>query len=200
MDEPFSMIVTDLKQWCYCPRILWYRDCWPGIRPVTGLMTHGQGAHQAEADREIRRSLRTYGLTVGERFFDLPLADATLGLHGKLDLAIAVPTRAVRNAEVVVVEYKDAEVVAREHFKLQLAAYALLVEAVWQRPVRHGFLYSIPLRRATRVPIAPALRQKVHTAIAAMRQMHETEAMPAAPLNRRPCVTCEFRRFCNDVV
>lgn len=192
--------VTDLKQWSYCPRVLYYRYCLPEIRPVTDLIAAGIRSHGDEAGREERRSLRTYGLTAGERAFDVGLRSAALGLRGRLDLAIAVPNRAAPGAEAMVVEYKDSEKPAGPHFKLQVAAYALLLEEAWGLPVRRGYIYSIPLREAEVLSITPALRQKVRQAVEAMRTAIIGERMPAAPSSRRPCISCEFRRFCNDVV
>lgn len=198
MDE-LLFEVTDLKQWTYCPRVVYYRYCLPEIRPVTALMRAGIAGHADESEREERRSLRAYGLVAGERAFDLPLWSSRLGLRGRLDLAIAVPDRA-SGAEAIVVEYKDSEAVDRPHFRLQLATYALLLEEAWGLPVRRGFLYSIPRRSAAAVAISPALRRKVTETIAALRATVAGERMPAAPASRRPCVSCEFRRFCNDVV
>ena len=51
--------VTDLKQWVYCPRILYYHHCLPDVRPVTYKMKAGVEAGRAEEGREERRSLRT---------------------------------------------------------------------------------------------------------------------------------------------
>jgi CRISPR-associated exonuclease Cas4 len=192
--------VTDLKQWTYCPRVPYYRYCLPEIRPITDLITAGIASHRDEGTREERRSLRNYGLSTGERAFDVPLRSQALGLRGRLDLAIAVPDRSTPEAEAVVVEYKDSEKPAGPHFKLQLAAYALLLEEAWGLPVRRGFIYSIPLRTAEIISITPALRQKVRQALDAMRAAVNGERMPPAPASRRPCVSCEFRRFCNDVV
>jgi CRISPR-associated exonuclease Cas4 len=199
MDE-LLFEVTDLKQWMYCRRVVYYRYCLPEIRPVTKLMDAGIAGHADEVGREERRSLRAYGLTQGERAFDLGLRSVRLGLRGRVDLAIAVPDRATLGAEAVVVEYKDSEQPAGPHFKLQLAAYALLLEEAWALPVQRGFIYSIPRRRAEVIPISGALRRKVQETVAALREMTLGERMPAAPPSRRPCVSCEFRRFCNDVV
>ncbi len=192
--------VTDLKQWTYCPRVLYYRYCLPDIRPVTRLMVAGIASHGDEVEREERRSLRTYGLASGERAFDVDLRSARLGLRGRLDLAIALPDRAAPGAEAVVVEYKDSERAAGPHFKLQLAAYALLLEERWGVRVRRGLIYHIPLRQVEAVPITPALRRGVAQAVRAMQEMVLGEQMPPSPASRRPCVSCEFRRFCNDVV
>jgi CRISPR-associated exonuclease Cas4 len=192
--------VTDLKQYTCCPRIVFYRYCLPKVRPITPLMEEGVRLHLEEEEREERRSLRAYGLAVGERFFHLALQSAGLELIGKVDLAIAVPSREAVGAEAVVVEYKYSEYKAGPHFALQLAAYALLIEEAWQIPVRQGFLYSIPLRRAEPVPITPHLRKKVTQTVQQIKRIVDSEIMPPPPTSQRRCITCEFRRFCNDVV
>lgn len=192
--------VSDLKQWRYCPRVVWYRYCLPAIRPITDLMQQGRRHHRAEEGREERRSLRSYGLSVGERVFDLAIYSNQLGLRGRIDLTIAVPDRVSPKAEAVVVDYKDSEERIGPHFKLQLAAYALMVEEAWGLPVRVGFIYQIPLRQAQRIPITPTLRRNVIEGVATIRRSIAGESMPPPPASRGRCVNCEFRRFCNDVV
>lgn len=201
MNQPaWFFEVTDLKQYACCPRIVFYRYCLPKVRPLTFLMEEGIRSHAEEEDREVRRSLRRYQVESGELFFHLPLQSGALGLVGRVDLAIATPSRTDPQARGIVVEYKFSERQSAEHFKLQLAAYALLLEEAWSIPVTQGFLYSIPLRRAEAVPITPHLRGKVGQTLKQIRSLVETEIMPPAPSSQRRCVTCEFRRFCNDVV
>ncbi len=192
--------VTDLKQYTVCPRIVFYRYCLPKVRPVTVLMEEGIRQHEREDEREERRSLRTYGLTQGERVSHLSLCSERLGLSGRVDLAIAVPGRGTPGAEGIVVEYKYSEQKAGTHFKLQLAAYALLLEEAWELPVRRGFLYSIPLRRAEAIAITPRLRASVLQTVEQIQRCVSDEIMPAPPSSLGRCVACEFRRFCNDVV
>lgn len=209
--------VTDLKQYAYCPRIPFYRYCLPAIRPVTYGMREGILSHREEQAREERRSLRAYGLTEGERVFDLALRSEELGLVGRLDMAIrchritsgaAVAMAsgeiegepAGEDEEAIVVDYKLTQVAAGKHFQLQLAAYALLLEEAWQTPVRRAFIYHIPLRKAEEVRITAPLRRRVRQAVEAVRAMVAAERMPPPPTNRSRCVTCEFRRFCNDVI
>ena len=192
--------VTDLKQYTCCPRIVYYRYCLPRVRPVTYSMEEGIRSHLEEENREERRSLRNYGISDGERAFHLSIQSTQLGLSGRVDLAIATPSRAANNAEAFVVEYKLSEQKAGPHFALQLAAYALLVEEAWGIPVKKGFLYSIPLRKTEAVRITPQLKNKVVQTASLIRQIVDSEIIPPPPVSQRRCVTCEFRRFCNDVV
>jgi CRISPR-associated exonuclease Cas4 len=188
--------VTDLKQYDYCPRIPFYRYCLPRIRPITYAMKEGIQSHQEEALREDRRSLRPYGITDGERFFDVALRSDALGFVARLDLAI----RRANVPEAIVVDYKLSREPAGSHFRLQLAAYALMLEEAWNLPVHRGFLYHIPQREAEEIVITTALRQKVVRVRAAIRASVLAESIPPPPARRAKCVSCEFRRFCNDAV
>lgn len=192
--------VTDIKQFIYCPRIVYYRYCLPRIRPVTSLMEEGVRQHEAEEDREERRNLHNYGLKVGERFFHLSLQSAQLSLTGKVDLIIATPARTAPGAEAIVVEYKYSENKAGAHFKLQLTAYALLLEEAWNIPVRKAFLYSLPLKRAEAIPITQLQRNKVLQTVQQIKHIVESEILPPPPTTQSRCISCEFRRFCNDVI
>jgi CRISPR-associated exonuclease Cas4 len=192
--------VTDLKQYAYCPRIPFYRYCLPAIRPITYGMHEGILSHQEEQAREERRSLRAYGLHTGERVFDLALRSERLGLVGKLDMAIRREGNDVGEPEAIVVDYKLTRGPARQHFHLQLAAYALLVEEAWNVPVRRAFLYHIPTRNAEEIAMTPTLRRRVGQTVVAIHTMLHKERLPAPPTNRARCVTCEFRRFCNDAI
>ena len=191
--QAITFQVTDLKQYTYCPRVVFFAYCLPLIRPMTYKMEAGIAAHEKAEEQEQRRSLRRYGLTEGERFFDLWLSSEALGLRGRVDLAIRTAT------EAIPVEYKNSPGRAGRHIKLQLAAYGQMLEETWGLPVQRGFLYFVPLKRAEEVKLTPALRRKVEETVAAMRHMVEREAMPGPPRSRRPCVACEFRLFCNDL-
>jgi CRISPR-associated exonuclease Cas4 len=194
MDERPTFVVTDLKQFAYCPRVVYYSYCLPLIRPTTYKMQAGQEAHQAEKGREQRRSLRVYGLKEGERIFDLWLESQELGLRGRVDMAVRIGDR-----EAIPVEYKDSPGRAGSHLERQLAAYGLMLEETWGLPVKRGFLYFIPQRRSKEVPLTAKLFEQVRETVEAMRRMVEREAMPPPTRQRRKCVACEFRRFCNDI-
>ncbi len=189
--------VTDLKQWVYCPRILYFAMCLPDIRPTTYKMEAGIEAGKAEEDREARRSLHAYGLQQGRREFNVPLMSDRLGMRGSVDMVIWIDRDPV--GEVIAVDYKLSEI-AGEHFKLQLAAYALMLEESSGYMAKRAFLYSIPQRKAEEVKIDQRLREKLAGALEAMQRMLWREAMPEATAQRARCLACEFRRFCNDVV
>lgn len=189
--------VTDFKQWVYCPRVFYYQHCLPHVRPTTFSMQAGADAGRDEEGREERRSLRAYGLHSGAREFNVQLKSGALGVRGFADMVVFEPDGDA--SEAIPVDFKLSET-AGEHFKLQLAAYALMLEEARGVTVRRGFLYFIPLRRAEEVPIDKRMRRKTMAALTAMRAVMERETMPPPTPQVGKCVSCEFRRFCNDVL
>ena len=188
------LLVSDLRQYTYCPRIIYYRTCLPTVRPTTFTMEAGKDAHQDEADRERRRSLRTYGLTSGGRAFDVWLEDAELGLRGKVDMVITL------DSEVIPVEYKHSPGRLGHHIILQLAGYALLLERRMALPALRGFIYYIPARRSREIILDEELKAEVRQLLVSIEAMAAAERVPDPPHHRTRCEICEFRRFCNDVV
>ncbi len=186
--------VTDLKQWDYCPRVVFYAYLMPGLRPLTFKMEAGLAAHEREEKREKRRSGRLYGLPAAERIEDVALQSQRLGLSGRLDLVLR------QGDQAWPVDYKlSRRTGIATHFKLQLAAYGLLLEDVWGVTSDRGYLYSIPNRRAEIVRFTTRLRNKAKRTVAEIRDCIESERMPPPTSKRGRCVNCEFRRFCNDI-
>jgi CRISPR-associated exonuclease Cas4 len=191
-DDGAMFTVTDLKQYIYCPRIWFYHACLPDVRPVTHKMNAGIEAHEVEQKRAVRRSLNVYGELSGQRHFDLAVQSLRLGLSGKIDEVVQT------DCTMIPVDYKLARQTGY-HFKLQLAAYAMILEDKFQIQVERGFLYFIPIRKMVEVPISLKLRDDVLEALAEMRKVIEHERMPDPTNWRQRCSDCEFRRFCNDV-
>jgi CRISPR-associated exonuclease Cas4 len=185
--------VTDLKQYDYCPRILYYHRCLPDIRPTVTKMEVAIRRHEDEPKRALRRTMHLEGLEAAERYFNVPLLSTRLGLTGQVDELI------FHEGIIIPVDYKLARK-AHPHFKLQLTAYTMLAEEHYQTRIQFGLLYLIQARKTVRVAFTSQLRQKVLESLAHMQRIADTESMPPAPDSIRPCLECEFRRFCNDVV
>ncbi|MDY6877149.1 MAG: CRISPR-associated protein Cas4 [Chloroflexota bacterium] len=196
--EKLIFTVTDLKQYTYCPRIVFYTYCLPLLRPTTFKMEAGIRAHERAGRREQRRTLAAYGLEEGKRHFDVWVESSILGLRGRIDMVIEVGAGEER--EWIPVEYKQTRRQTGSHIRRQLAAYGMMLEETRGGRVHRGFVYSLLTRKTEEITLTERLRRGVREVVAAMREMVEQETMPGPPRSRRPCVNCEFRRFCNDVI
>lgn len=190
--DPTLFTVTDLKQYTYCQRILYYHTCLPDIRPTTRKMQMGIRRHEDEHKRSMRRTMRLDGIDHAQREFDVTVQSDVLGLSGQIDEVILFAD------SLVPVDYKLAKK-AGKHFKLQVAAYAMMAEEHFNLPALRGMIYLIRSQKTEEVTITRRLRKQIQQTVEAMREIAETEYIPEATPFRRQCVDCEFRRFCNDV-
>lgn len=196
VEEKLIFTVTDLRQYTYCPRIVYYTYCLPLIRPTTYKMEAGIAAHERAGKKARRRTLSAYGLKKGKRHFDIWLKSPILGLSGRVDMVI----EAEEGRELIPVEYKQTRRRIGRHVRLQLAAYGMMLEEAWGGEARRAFVYSLLKRKAQGIQLTEQLRAEVRGVMATMREMVKREAMPDPPRSRRGCVNCEFRRFCNDTL
>ncbi len=191
--ELINLTVSDVKQFFYCPRVVFYTYCLHVKRPTTYKMKEGSLEHDAVAEREERRSLKAYGLSEGERQFNISLHSPRLALSGKLDMAI------LTNHEVIPVDFKNTSGNAGLNHKYQLTGYALLVEDLWQKPVRRAFIYLVPQKKAHEVVFTDNMRLFFKQTLAKIREMIEKESLPPPARRQTHCTDCEFLNFCNDI-
>jgi len=191
--------VTDLKQYAYCPRIVYYHHCLPDIRPITYKMEAGREAGASEEVRELRRSLRPYGLQRGRRHLDVWLSSQRWGLRGRADLVIDTDDNPTGERELIPVDFKLSPGRMGLNLRLQILAYGVMLEETWGVTSRRGFVYFIPRRRAVEVSFTPELRARFEASLTVMRDIVIRERMPPPTRSRGRCQVCEFRRFCNDV-
>lgn len=196
--EVWMVRVIDLKQYEYCPRVVYYDYCLGTLRPTTYKMEAGIAAQEHVNLLEERRSLRAYGLQTGERHYHVPVRSEKLGCSGQVDLVIE--THDDHRPRLVPVDFKLSRREPGRHFKLQLACYAMMLEDDWGKPVEEGAIYLIPTKQVVKVPITARLRQTAIHELLAIRHMVTTQTIPSPTAQRSRCVNCEFRRFCNDVL
>lgn len=185
--------VNDLKQYDYCPRVVYYQYVMPVERKATFKMEHGKSAEERLDELERRRGVRRYGLPDGRRHFHVWLTSELLGLSGKLDLLIESSTGWYP------VDFKETTGPARSNHFLQLCGYALLVEEAYQCPVARGFIYLIPTNSVEPVEMTDELQSNTLVALDRIREMIVSQRVPTATEVRARCTDCEYRNYCGDV-
>lgn len=185
--------VTDLKQWAYCPRVVYYHRVMPAPPRPTYKMKEGLAAQDLIESLETRRTLREYGLEGAKRRFGVWLENQELGLSGKIDLLL----EAVE--ELAVVEFKLTSGEPGRNHRVQLAGYSMLAEAVLGLPARRAFLYRIPDNRIFAEPVTEELRQCVKNSVVDIRRTGGAQLCPEPTEVRGRCVECEFANYCADV-
>lgn len=189
----FPLRVNDLKQFEYCPRVVFYNTVMPVDRKSTVKMERGKEIELKLDALEARRTLRRYHLAEGERRYHVCLSSNRLGLSGKLDLLIVTPDACYP------VDFKHTRDRPRRNHVLQLGGYALLVEDVMQKPVPAAFIYIAPSNQIVQLRVTDGLRELVRTRLRQIREMIREQFLPEPTPVRARCDECEFRNYCGDV-
>lgn len=185
--------VTDIKQYVYCPRILYFTYVCPVDKKTTRKMQYGKEAH-LELDRlEKRRSFKRYDFSTAERKYHTHLYSPRLGLEGRLDMHL------LAKGEVFPVEFKYTQRGPSLNHKYQLISYAMLLEDAYGKPVRYGFLHLHPAGEVIPIEVTDNSRLFIKDVMDKIRTLVQKELMPSPTPNKLRCIDCEYRNFCNDV-
>jgi CRISPR-associated exonuclease Cas4 len=185
--------VNDLKQFEYCPRIVFYNTVMPVERKSTVKMQRGKEEEFKLDALEKRRTLKRYQLGSGERHFHVWIESPKLGLSGKLDLLIISPQG------FFPVDFKYTRGRPHRNHVFQLAGYALLVEEKFQTQAETGFIYLAPIQDIVAIHLTQQLKEKTLRLLAEIRQMIQEGILPPPTPVRSRCEECEFRNYCGDV-
>jgi CRISPR-associated exonuclease Cas4 len=185
--------VTDLKQYAYCPRIVFYQYVMPVEKKTTFKMEYGKQAEAELDELEKRRTLRRYGLDGGKRIFHKWVRSDRLGLSGILDLIIQTD-----NA-LYPVDFKYSLGRPQKNHLYQMTGYALILEDIYNTKVTNGFIYLIPQKSIVQIRITEGLKAEVIAMLDQIRRMIAQEAMPNSTAYRNRCAECEYRNYCGDV-
>lgn len=185
--------VSDLKQWAYCPRIVFYNYVMPVDGKATFKMRQGRNAEE-EIDRlEQRRKLSEFGLADGKRRFHYWCKSERLGLSGKLDLLIE------SDQGIFPVDFKATEHNVRANHIVQLCGYALILEERFSRSVDRGFIFLIPNEEIVAVDLTAGKKQETFDLLQTIRAAIWNQRTPPPTDVRTRCDDCEYKNYCADV-
>jgi len=195
MDEADWIQVSDITQFFYCPRKVYFRRVL-GINVASrAKMELGRQEHEKEHERAEHRK-DVYGIDrndIERVSHDVMIESSKLGLYGRIDSVVFL-----KSGEVVPVEVKYTRTprVSR-NWRKQIVAYALLLEDVHHTHVRRGIFYFQAQKRSTWVDITHEDKEALKGDIERIRQMMQSEKMPIAKKGKQ-CRYCEMERFCPD--
>ena len=201
------LTVSDIKQYFYCPRIVYFNYLMPSFRPITYKMEEGKVRQAEEIRLELRRSLSRFGIKGikpharkqtgdmdAQKLFGVRLTSHRLGLTGVVDMAI------IAHNEVIPVDFKDGafstgEVVAIHH-KYQLLTYGLLLQELYRKRAQRGFIHSLEDGNTKSVYFTDGAREFLMGKIKKIRQMIQKEILPYETPHKGRCNECEFKPVC----
>jgi len=186
-----SVPVNLIRQWCYCPRVVYYMELTDIAFHRPAWVKQGEDFHRMETQLWKRRNLSRFNLEKGEVHHNLTLRDDALGLHGIVDMAIET------EEAVYAVEFKLSANNKSRGDQLQLAAYAMLLEKHFSRPSPVGFLVGKG-KVLHVIAINTDKRNAVMEMADRIKRMLQLGLKPESSATVAQCCICEYVNFCND--
>jgi CRISPR-associated protein Cas1 len=177
--------VMALHALAYCPRLFYLEEV-EEIRVADARVFAGRQLHAAlEADEE------------GESV-SLDLNSPALGLYGKVDCIRR------RDGAIIPYEHKrgrptrasDNSPSAWPSDRLQVVAYAVLLEEAFEKPIPEGRIRYHAANVTVRVPIDDAARAELRQSIEQSRLLRRSLERPPIAENERLCKNCSLAPVC----
>ncbi len=172
----------------YCERLFYLEEV-EEIRNADDRVYAGRKLHEERVPKldDDSRELRSFEVSSDK-----------LGLFGKVDAA------RVRDGDWIAYEHKkgrcrradDHSPAAWPSDRIQVAAYAMLLEHQTGKPVKEGRIRYHQDNVTVTIPIDATVRSDVEAAIARMRALRRSSKRPAVTENERLCRRCSLRVVC----
>ncbi len=183
MDEPL-ISVASLHALAYCERLFYLEEV-ERLRIADAAVYAGRRLHVEIAMDE------------GDTVERLEFENGDLGIRGAVDVL------RVRSGEIIPYEHKRGKSAgtpgAREAWRsdrIQIGAYAMLVQAAHGRPVEEGRVRYHADNVTVRVAVDDELRAQVRAAIERARVLRESIERPPVTDNDRLCTRCSLAPVC----
>lgn len=186
MDEDESLPLSAIEHYAYCPRqaaLIHVEGVWEA-----NVHTAQGDADHAAVDRATRPVTRGSVTT----WTSLPVWHDDLRLYGVCD------TVEVTDDAVLPIEHKPTlSRWRRAPSAQQLAAQAMCLEQMWQRPVVSGVIFTRRDHRRHVIDLDDDLRAATLRTIEALQKMIDRQLLPR-PVRDGRCDRCSLRPTCID--
>ena len=180
-----SIPVNLIRQWCYCPRVVYYMELTDISVHRPAWVKQGENFHRLEEKLWQRRNLSRFKLASGKTHHNLAMRSNELGLHGIVDMAIET------DDAVFAVEFKLSVSNKKRGDILQLTAYAMLLENHFSKSSPVGFLAGKG-KVLHVIQIDNTRQEEVMTSVHEIRQMLRRGLKPESSATVVQCCACEY--------
>jgi len=180
----------DIRQYFYCPRIIYFRYVLRARVSETVKMRKGREIH-----KEKYRSKKIEIDGEKQKYFNVYLLSEEYGLAALIDLLIYDG----ENIDVVEIKSKKTgNFKFLKHHKMQLVAQAVLAEKELRKNVRKiGVLYD-DVDKITWFEINDSDKLEIFETLKKINEIVIYENIPNPAKNTAKCVDCEYKYLCED--
>ena len=197
--EELYVTLTDIKNWVYCPKIVYFSRVLK-LKPfVVSVQEVGRRIHR----EEILRILRRKGIGRWERNVyvlkekNVELYSKNLRLRGIVDLVVMNEYGEIFPVEVKYMRSCRGRVWLDHRY--QLTAQALLLEEKYNRPVKRAYIYYYVDQKVLKIRITRRDKESLISIVEKILHMIENEEEPKVRTPKNRCTGgCGYAWICTQ--
>ena len=188
----YKLPIHLIRQFLFCPRVVYFLEVLniPRVSPI--WVKEGEKHHQKQAELFKRRTLARFNLENSTFKNNVNLFHNDFNFHGICDGLI------ISNKNIYPVEIKLHGTKPTKAQKMQLIAYGILAEKIYEKDFNLGFITFE--KNAKTIPIKVDEKQKKELInwVEKIIEMIKKEKLPYSDASEEKCTQCEFENYCND--
>lgn len=188
INEDDYISVLQIRDYAYCPRVVYFRNVLHIEERLTEAMLYGREKHEEFSLAPLIPKLKPVKIIE-----NVELISHRLRIKGKVDIIIIT-----RYNEYIPVEIKWSELekgMARRQHKAQIIAYALLIEDNFNTTVKRGLIYYSRSKKFSNIIITESDKRLIKNYIVKIYEIYK-ERIPKDSQNSTQCKDCGYNRYC----
>jgi len=194
-DEPDVIPVKWIEVYHYCPRIIYYMAVLGARERETAYMREGKTVEEGEEEREKRRRtlLAKRREKVVGKWTNLKLYSQKLGVVGVVDMLVET------EEGLKVVDIKStAQKRLSPGYLYQTAAYALLAQEHFRKPVKNIIIYYTKSDKMFEIRVTDQIKEHTIWTIKRIRNIIEKSKLPKVR-RKGQCQGCGYYHLCKGI-
>ena len=188
----YKLPIHLIRQYLFCPRVVYFLEVLniPKVSPV--WVKEGENHHKKQAELFKRRTLSRFHLENALFKSNINLSYEDFNFYGICDGLI------ISDKNIYPVEIKLHGTKPTKAQKMQLIAYGILAEKIYEKDFNLGFI--VFEKNAKTIPIEVDEKQKKEliSLVEKIIEMIKKEKLPYSDATEEKCTQCEFENYCND--
>lgn len=181
-----------IRQYLFCPRVVYFLEVLNIPKQTPIWVSEGEEFHKSISKLLKRRTLSKFG--VGGALFEenVSLAHKDYRFYGICDGLIFT------DFNIIPIEMKLHGNKPTYSQKMQLVAYGMLAEKIYQKKFNIGFILYEKKSKNIPLNITEYDKKNLLKIVNEIILLIEKGLLPYSSANENKCLQCEFENYCND--
>lgn len=188
----YKLPIHLIRQYLFCPRVVYFLEVLSIPKGTPIWVKEGEDYHKKQEKLFKRRTLARFNLENAQFWQNVNLSHNDFNFYGICDALI------LSNTNIYPVELKLHGQKPTKAQKMQLIAYGILAEKIYNKKFDLGFISFEKSAKTVPIKIDEKLKNELLNIVEDIIKLIKSEKLPNSSAEDEKCTQCEFLNYCND--